>query len=313
MYQTILVPLDGSELAERALPYAGALAKASGGTIIVMRVVPPFRFLAENLSDRRTRAMNEAGVYLRAIVARMEANVPIRAETYYDDPATAIATEVHRRPIDVLVMSTLGHTGPRGGIFGGVAEQVFRQMEIPALIVPPECIATWPVGRPRRILVPLDGSDLAAEVLDPAHDLAAVLGAELRLLRVVTPLPVDLVEGSPEPVGVSRRSGVAEATNYLAMTAAGLPTGGPTVMTRVVEGPNPVAAIASVAAEDAIDVIAMATHGRSGVTGWAMASVAAGTIQKATVPILLVRPRALGRATPQLQTIKSAPRIADTG
>jgi nucleotide-binding universal stress UspA family protein len=313
MYQTILVPLDGSELAKRALPYAGALAKVSGGTIVVMRVVPPFRFLAENLSDRRTRAINEAEVYLRTIVAQMEANVPIRAETYYDDPATAIATEVHRRPIDLLVMSTLGHTGPSGGIYGGVAEQVFRQMEIPALIVPPESVATWPVGRPRRILVPLDGSDLAAEVLGPACDLVTLLGAELRLLRVVTPPPVDLVEGPPEPAGVSGRSGVAEATNYLAATAAGLPTGGSMVMTRVVEDPNPAATIASVAAEDAVDVIAMATHGRSGVTGWAMASVAAGTIQKATVPILLVRPRALGRATPQLQTTKSAPRVADTG
>jgi nucleotide-binding universal stress UspA family protein len=84
-------------------------------------------------------------------------------------------------------------------------------------------------------------------------------------------------------------------------------------MTRVVEDPNPAAAIASVAAEDGIDVIAMATHGRSGVTRWAMASVATGTIQKATIPILLVRPRALGRAAPQLQTIKSAPRVANTG
>lgn len=297
MYRTIMVPLDGSLLAERALPYARALAKAGGGEIVVVRVVAPPRFQSEYHRLGRTNAMAEAEAYLATIVARLEPDVTIRPETYFDDPAMAIVNEVHRRPVDVLVMSTHGRAGLGGLIYGSVAEQVFRHIAIPALIVPPNCSQEWPVGRRPRILVPLDGSDLVAEVIPSARELAEVLDAELRLLRIVAPRGVD----------------VGEAESYLETVAVNLRAEGQTVSTEVVESTNPASVIANAAEENDADVIAMSTHGRSGVARLVMGSVAAGTIQKATVPILLARPVAMRHPLAQPQMIKSAPGVRVSG
>jgi nucleotide-binding universal stress UspA family protein len=313
MYRTIMVPLDGSLLAERALPYAQALAKASRGDIVVVRVVAPPRFPAEYHHLGQTNEMAEAQAYLATIVARMGPDVSIKAETYFDDPAMAIVNEVHRRPMDLLVMSTHGRAGLGGLIYGSVAEQVFRHLEIPALILPPGCSRVWPVDRRPRILVPLDGSDLASDVLPSARTLAGVLDAELRFLRIVAPPTFKHVEGYPDLVRVPRGADVGEAQSYLETIAANVPADGPIVTTEVVESTNPASTIATVAEENAADVIAMSTHGRSGIARLVMGSVAAGTIQRAAVPILLVRPTAMRHPMAQPQIIKSGPGIRPPG
>jgi nucleotide-binding universal stress UspA family protein len=313
MYRTIMVPLDGSALSERALPYAQALAKASRGNIVAVRVVAPSRFPSEYHRLGRTNAMAEAEAYLATIVACLGPDATIRGETYFDDPAMVILNEVHRRPVDVLVMSTHGQAGLGGLIYGSVAEQVFRHVAIPVLIVPPMCSREWPVDHRPRILVPLDGSDLAAEALPPARDLAGVLDAELRLLRIVASPTFKHVAGYPDLVAVPQGVKVGEAESYLETVAVNLRAEGQTVTTEVVESTNPATTIATVAEETRAHVIAMSTHGRSGVARLVMGSVAAGTIQKATVPILLVRPVAMHHPLAQPQIIKSAPRVRMSG
>jgi nucleotide-binding universal stress UspA family protein len=304
-----MVPLDGSAFAERALAYGVGLAKASGGELLLIRVVVPPRYPAEYRHEGWLRAMAEAECYLDGLVGRPVSDVTVKAATYYGDPAIAIVNEVSRRPVDLLVMSTHGRAGLGGGLYGSVAEQVFRHLDVPALIVPPECRAVWPVDRRLRILVPLDGSELAAEVLPPARDLAGVLDAELRFLRVVAPPTFKHVEGYPDLGGVPRHVAVGEAKSYLETLAANVNAEGPTVTTEVVESTDIASTIAGAAPAAHTDVIAMATHGRSGVARLVMGTVAAGTIQRATVPILLVRPSPMHRPLVPPQIIKSAPGV----
>jgi len=309
MYRTILVPLDGSPLAERALPYANALARASQGEVVVVRAVAPPRFPSEYHSSGRASAIAEAEEYLATIAARLGPGATIKRKTYYDDPAMAIVNEVQQHSVDLLVMSTHGRAGVSGLLYGSVAEHVFRHVAIPALIVPPGCSRTWPIERRLRVLVPLDGSELATAILPPARQLADVLGAEIRLLRIVAPPTFKHVEGYPDLIGVPHGADVGEAESYLETIAATFRADGQAVTTEVVDGTAAASTIADVAEQDDVDVIAMSTHGRGGVARLVMGSVAAGTIQRATTPILLLRPEAMHHPMAQPQIIKAAPGV----
>lgn len=140
----------------------------------------------------------------------------------------------------------------------------------------------------KKILVPLDGSALAECVLPHVKEIVAGRGeAKVILLRVVEPLPA----GTPPAVDfeVVQKAGVKEAEKYLARIQAKLSKEGGNVEVEVLTG-RPAETITDFVQHEKVDLIALATHGRSGISRWVFGSVADRLVRSSSVPILLIRP-----------------------
>lgn len=286
MITTLLVPLDGSTLAERALPYATALARAVRGRILLLHVTS-----AHHLSEEPLAALHQAAARLRAEGLAVEPRV------YHveEDVACAICEAARDWGVDLLVMSTHGH-GLRRWPYGSVAEQALQRGEVPILLITPHCDRQWPADRPLRILVPLDGSALAETALVPACELASALGAEVRLLRVVELADETLASAADALEAAEREAARLEARQYLAALASGLRAGGLHVEVDACIG-VPAALIVQGGTirlgEPGADLIVMATHGESGHAHRVLGGVATAVLDEARVPVLLVRPAAM--------------------
>jgi nucleotide-binding universal stress UspA family protein len=294
----ILVPLDGSALSRRALPYAAALAHATGARLLLARVAHASPFFAEDLAVAQLAAIGEAEADLEAATRLLRAEgLQVEARVPYGPAAPGILDEARFCHVDLVVMSTHGRSGLGRWLYGSVADEVLRATEVPVLVVPPGAPGGWSRDGDAHVLVPLDGSELAEEALRPAADLAAALGATLVLLRVVEPFYYGYMYGEPYPPApeVQAEAALAVARGYLDGLATRLGDGEVAVEIRVEVGP-PAATIASVAHELGASAIALATHGRSGLARVVLGSVATGLLHRADAPILLVHPAAVGRA-----------------
>ncbi len=154
MYQKILVPLDGSKLAECALPYAEELAKCCGGEVILVSVTEriqayrPVRDLSQPLGQRLVpegigKKEKQAQRYLDRVVKGLEAKgVKIQTEVLLGNPAQEITFYAEQNGCDLIVMSSHGRSGPSRWAHGSVADKVFRAAGVPILMVPaPGCIS----------------------------------------------------------------------------------------------------------------------------------------------------------------------------
>jgi nucleotide-binding universal stress UspA family protein len=283
MTPTILVPLDGSLLAERALTLAGRLAESAHARVILTRV----------MSDEDGDDESDVRSYLHYAAGRLNySGVPVETLVRRGDASAQILAAAHQYGAELVVMSTHGRSGPGRWLYGSVADEVLRSVGIPLVLLPPAAQPELAEGRPLRILVPLDGSALSEAVLGPARDWAERLRAELVLVQVVLWPPYTFGEGAELLVLDSDEMRV-QAEQYLAQVAAQWRTDKLTIHCRALLGRPIASTIAQVAAEEHIDLIAMATHGRSGMGRLVLGSVATGTLQRADVPLLAVRPPAL--------------------
>lgn len=281
MFTTLLIPLDGSALAERALPFAVALASASRGKLILLRLTGPLGWSLDPDADQpATMELDTVAERLQRQGLQVE---PLLRHGYRADVGRDICIIGAERGVDLIVMSTHGQGGLGRWIYGSTADQVLRNTEVPLLLIPASCGGPWPDDRPFRILVPLDGSDLAREALDPALAFADALGGELLLLHVSNP---------PDEARLGPEIGVTEARAQLELVAGRLRAAGRNPELHAMVG-APAAVIPRVADEQRADLIVMATHGRGGLGRLVLGSVATATVQRATVPLLLMRPAAL--------------------
>jgi nucleotide-binding universal stress UspA family protein len=283
MYRAILVPLDGSPVSERALPYARFLAQAVQAELVLLRVVEvrPFTDSEETWNE----------IVAEAYIGRFRSDLAVAglAETAVKigNPAREILDAIKARDLDLIVMSTHGRSGLGRFLHGSVAEEVMRRSPVPILLVSPRCIRTWSSDRPGRVLVPLDGSELAEKALVPASQFAEILAAELHLIRVVAPSAGRSSQRTPSLLSEAGAGETAEAQDYLTGVAEGLRTSGRAVSTLVKRG-NPADMISASAREEDADVIVIASHRRAGVSRLIQGSVAARLIQEASVPVCLV-------------------------
>jgi len=142
----------------------------------------------------------------------------------------------------------------------------------------------------KKILVPLDGSELAKKALDHAEKLAKVFGAEIILFQVVPFMPI---YGSPElvtPLIIDEKQ-KETAERYLTNLAEEMKKRGHKVTTTVRTGQQVAVEIIDFSKESGADLIVMCTHGRSGITRWVLGSVALKILTRAETPILLLRPK----------------------
>ena len=298
MYRTVLVPLDGSPLAECALPYAARLARAGGSRLVLLRVIPePDHNAHTEALHEHVRARTEAERYLDQVMTRMAADPGTPApETYVDEGEAAgrIIAQARQQRAAIIVMGTHGRSGLGRWLYGSVAERVLRDSGLPIFMVPAISSHTWPADRQPRIMVTLDGSDFAREAIEPASEIAGALGADLLLIRALPPVvyPSNPYGLYYVPPIVEVEADVADLAAQLEALAAPLRARGLAVTVKVVPG-IPDDAIAAAVRDERVDVVAMATHGRTGLPRLVMGSVATGVLHKANTPLLLVRPQAI--------------------
>lgn len=273
----VLVPLDGSGLAEAILPLLGAGEHPWGSEVLLVRSLTPE-------SPARPSAEREAVAYLAAQAHTLErAGLRVRYEVWHGDPSQTIVNAADRGRVGLIAMTTHGWRGLDRLRFGSVGESVVRRARVPVLLVRGHL--RWPADRPPRILVPLDGSGQSAAILALVARLRQRLHAVVELLHVVEALSPavypDLPLSLPD-AGPAR----AAARDYLARVAARLAGESSEVECVVLEGPA-ATMIARRAADSGADLVAMTTHGRSGVARLLVGSVAEQVLRTADVPILL--------------------------
>lgn len=294
MFTRILVPLDGSMLAEQALPLATAMAQRFQATLHLLRavVVPvglevDFRALVDALRDEAQRYLADVAGRLRSSGYAVETAV-VEAE-----PAEAILEYTQQHEIALITMATHGRTGLGRWVLGSVADKVVRASHRPVLLV--RAGVTQASPHVHRILLPLDGSTLAEQALPLAEAVARAFGAEIIVLRVITPVTSPYVYGDAlagyaapyiEDVLEAQRN---EAENYVTDTVEQLRAAGLRARGEVAGG-LPADEILRVAAEHHADLIVMATHGRSGLGRFALGSVAERIVSASPVPVLVIRP-----------------------
>lgn len=299
MYRRILVPLDGSALAEQALPYAEMLATLLGAPIHLLRVIDPMHLgtpLDALLStDALTWSIvveNErmaARDYLERIAQSLRARQQA-ATTEYRQGSAADELLAAARTGDLLVMTTHGRGGAARWFLGSVAEAVARRATVPIFLVRTSETALAPPTI-RRLVVPLDGSSLAEEALPTAHALATRLHVPIHLVTVIDVAGLRPLELAAASVSASQLEETLirlfiDAESHLARGCERLGHGGVVTSTDVLRGAP---GLAIVDAAQPGDVIVMTSHGRAGFSRLLLGSVAETVVRRAPVPVLLVR------------------------
>lgn len=305
-FRHILVPLDGSELAEKALKSAAQIAvamaqRAGEGPavrLVLLRVASPMAILAADplLYDEMIyMGVDEAQTYLNLAATTLSV-APAVVETVVvtGSPADAIVHYAEDNNIDLIVMSSHGRTGSSRWVYGSVAEKVMHHAPCATAII--RAHVAVEMFQNHKLLVPLDGSELAERALAPALALAGAVQAHIVLLRVVAgrePLaesmtPVgERIEEALTAAGAQER---AEAEAYL-QRIYGV-SDNQHLFFDVQSTDGDVAdAIVSYADAQHVDVIVMSSHGRSGIGRWLHGSVAEKVLRGANCATVIIRGR----------------------
>jgi nucleotide-binding universal stress UspA family protein len=297
MYQRILVPLDGSPLAETVLPIIERLAPADSATVVLLHVIE--RGAPATIhGETHLQEAEVAATYLDRVATRLRSHAII-VETHAHevpegDVARSIAEHAQEEHVDLIVLCTHGSGGLHELLFGSIAQQVLKRGTVPVVLARAAANGATTPFRPRIILVPLDATAAAEAALAPAHDLARRLGATLHLVMVVATLGTlqgerhALAQSLPTATRAVLDLEEDEARSYLEAAADRLRIDGLTVTTEVRRGATPVA-LADEAAEPGVGLVVLATHGRVGVQAIWVGSVTARLLGKTTAPLLLLR------------------------
>ncbi len=317
--KTILVPLDGSALAEQALPYARMMALLLEARITLLQVVSEadvehvdsilYQFAAvygtgdvvaterERMRELLDERCQRARGYLAAQAAELgKSDIDTHTEVVIGHAAEMIAEIAAHDQVSLIVMATHGYGGFRGWGLGRVGDKGIHINDTPILLVRGVAGAPAEITLPQRIMVPLDGSDLAKQALPLATRLAAAANAELMLLRAVRPIfdvemvvpPMARTISDVPDISMTLRKYALEELQELAvrLKEQGLRS--------VVAAPfgDPPESIVDEAKAAEVDLIVMVTHGYGGLRRWALGSVADKVLQASTTPLLLVRAQA---------------------
>ena len=296
MYKEILVPLDGSELAEVALPYAEEMAGRLGVGVTLIYVSESAEDQYYHVLQYYVQGMADATRHGAESHLKTPGGETIKAASVIlvGHPAEEIVNYADKEDIDLIVMATHGRSGIKRWVLGSIADKVVRAAKQPTLFIRAD--GSHPDVRERGVLkealVPLDGSNESEAVIPYIEELAFKLQAKVVLLQVlalayhvytaevvVTQIPYS--EEEMEPLK-------AKAKDYLEKMGSLLKAKG--IITRVeVRVGDAAEEIINLADEINVDVVAMSTHGRSGLSRWAFGSVAGKVLYGGNTPILLVR------------------------
>ncbi|HEU5098409.1 MAG TPA: universal stress protein [Roseiflexaceae bacterium] len=295
MYRSILVPLDGSPFAEHALPLAASIARHSSAMLHLVHVHVATGSVDIDLMPHPDEAEQRVSVlaYLDDVAARISADgvIPITTALLDAPVSHALHSYAATHGVDLTVMTTHGRGALSRLWVGSVADRLMRQSTGPVLLVHPHDGAAEADSAPtfKHMLIPLDGSALAEQILPHALALGSLMQADYTLLQVT-----ELALASTELYGSEFDSAVQErvrgrAQRYLDHLAAPLRAEGMNVRAEIAIG-WPAQQILQYAHDHNIDAIALATHGHGGLARLLMGSVSDKVVRGATGPVLLYRP-----------------------
>jgi nucleotide-binding universal stress UspA family protein len=292
MYQTIMVPLDGSSFSEHALPLALRIARLRKAALHLVRVSD----MDHRPTDSATHDTQSKRAYLAGIADRLAASWHgLIATALLDGPVTkTLVGYAEPHQIDLLTATTHGRGALTRAWLGSVADRLIRQLPMPMLLVRPHETDPTDLANPRSseyLLLPLDGSERSAEIIASALALGRLTGARYILIQAVAVVAHDYGFGTYSPADISIATWIQEAHRYLDRLATGLRAEGQQVQTDVAIGPTAIV-ILDYAREHLVDLIALATHGRIGGARLVLGRVADKIVRGAGVPLRLHRPPA---------------------
>jgi nucleotide-binding universal stress UspA family protein len=297
-FRSIIVPVDGSKLAEGAIAYALALAE---------RVRSKVRFVLVYPEQYPPLLIEPANVYLKELTQQYRERLGDSLSSIILNGPVAPSLVKHVREIgaDLVVMTTHGRGGLRRAWLGSVTDELIRTIEIPLMVVRPQENEVLHPFHVRQILVPLDGSLLAEVAVEPALAVAKLWNAEISLLQVVHPavVPTDVAlpqaGGYDDELTANRRDSAQE---YLQHVISCVRTPGARVSgTAVVGIPAVARTVLDLAKPEHIDLIAMATHGRGGLGRLVLGSTTDKVVRAAEVPVLVVPHTGAARLVAKVQ------------
>ena len=288
MYKQVLVPLDGSKLAEKVLPYARLLA-ASLALPLELLYVNDVEITASTAYGRH------GSDYLNDVATTFPASLGVNCRIETGKPAEVIVDSAARDPHTLIAMATHGCSGAQRWLLGSVAEKVLQASGNPVLLVRPEEKLDDADARFNTIIAPLDGSHLAEKIFPHVVYLAAHFKVEVVLMRSYA-LPTSsyyMTAGIP-PLGVGEIAANirGEIDNYLKAKAEQLAAEGVEKVTCLALEGNAPEEIVDLARKTKHSLLAMCSHGRSGIGRWVLGSVTNRVVSYSGNPVLVIRSRA---------------------
>lgn len=299
MIAHILVPLDGSGLAECILPHAVAVARTFGGRMTLLRVVEPprptGRTLSADLFDWHI-GKSEAKAYLRQVALRLQ-GVGLQTESALVEGrvAESVIQFARRHSVDLIILSSHGRSGLTGWNVSSVVQKVTLRAYMPLMLVRAyRPTASELTGmRYQRLFVPLDCSQRAECVLPVATALARFHKAQLVLMHVVRKPEMSrrglLTQEDIKLADQITERNLREATKYLNQLEGRFSSQGVEVQTRVVVANNVLATLHETVERENADLVLLSAHGRSYVAKWPYGAVATSFIAYGTTPLLIVQ------------------------
>ena len=317
MHNGIMVPLDGTRFAEAALPLAMGLARRDGVALRLVTAQEPLLPLIEQthaespwLGVSKQQECEERWRYMANMLRTVSAASGLKVTVEYLDgrPEEVLPRFARENHLDLVVMSTRARGPFMRTWLGSVADRMVRMGNTPVLLVRPDAgrsegaqpsRALVPAIPFRRILVPLDGSEVAEAALQK-EVLAGVEGeaTEVTLLHVIGLLGPTIAPAASTTPQIFRQlvgSDKAATDAYLTRMAERVARWGCSVKTRITDDPSPWGGIVNFARDHRPDVIALATRGRGEAARMLMGSTADGVVRTSPVPVLLFRPDAVGK------------------
>ncbi|MBI2852410.1 MAG: universal stress protein [Chloroflexi bacterium] len=296
MFERIVVPLDGSELGELAVPYARQIGNAFGSQVDLVTVCEPAQKEYRHMAQGYVERVSAQEVIERIKVSRAgkPAVAGITPVVLSGDPTTEITDYAERTDAGLIILVSHGRSGVKAWSLGGTAYKIIQRTHKPVLllratIAAPETVPEAVFG---KILVTLDGSEKAEAVLPYVRELAGKFAPEVTVLTTVAPgYHVHTIGGLdyikvPELVLEGMK---ADSNRYLEQACNKLQGVGGSFTCEVRMG-EPAEQILRAAEEKAVDLVAMTTHGHSGIERWFLGSVTQKVLQNGKTHLLLVKP-----------------------
>jgi nucleotide-binding universal stress UspA family protein len=300
MFERILIPLDGSPRAELILAQVGRILRREDSEILLLRVVDmPQSMGRMDMGALVKSEREEAQKYVHDMARRFsEKGAKVHGRVAEGPPAETILDTARTEGATLIAMTSHGRTGLARWTLGSVAEKVARASDVPVLMVRSfrrgafgDLEPTAPEELPfRRILVPVDGSPTSMSAIGDAEKFGQLFGSEIVVLHVrPVQIPVGPVLPGMEAGAMNLIPQLPPTEDEVTRRAAERFRHAGLKVTEITSDGDAAAEILDSSAAWRADLIAMGTHGRSGMTRWVLGSVAERVLRSATVPLLFIR------------------------
>jgi len=296
MLNNVLVPLDGSPLAECVLPHVVAIAKALDSEVTLLNVLEqPSESLRMPKADPLDWYLKktEAEAYLNTVKARLEkSDVSVKTKLIEGRATEQIVDYAYSSNADLVILSNCGEQDANRWSMSSIVHQIIQRIWTSTLIIrtgKPQVTQTDNLQY-HRLMVPLDGSQRAGATLPIATALAQAHQAELLLVHVVSkpemPRHMPFTQEESDLINRFVERNQEEGAKYLEQLESHLPTD---VQTHLLISDNVAATLQNFSEQEQIDLLILSAHGYSGEARWSYGAITSRFISDGTIPLLIIQ------------------------